>query len=49
MRELAHACGYSSVSGIYRFLLRLKADGKLDWEPNQSRTMRTIAATEEAV
>lgn len=48
MRELAHACGFATASGIYRYLSRLKADGRLEWEPNLARTMRTVDVTQES-
>lgn len=48
MRELAGICGLATASSVYRYLSRLKAEGRITWEPNLSRTMRSIA-DEEAV
>lgn len=48
MRELASICGLATASSVYRYLSRLKAEGRITWEPNLSRTMRTIG-DEEAV
>lgn len=42
--ELMAATGIATKSVLHGHLVRLKAQGRVDWNPNQSRTLRVVSA-----
>lgn len=42
VREIAQALDMASTGGIHRWLEILRSQGKIEWEPGKSRTIRVI-------
>lgn len=42
VREIADALGFASVFSVQRYLRRLRAEGRLEWEPRRHRGLRVV-------
>lgn len=42
VREITDGLGFASVFSVQRYLRRLRAEGRLEWEPRRHRGLRVV-------
>ena len=42
IREIADALGLASTNAVYKYLSRLREQGRLAWEPRKHRALRVV-------
>jgi repressor LexA len=42
VREIAEGMGLASPNAVYKYLRRLRAEGRLAWEPRKHRALRVV-------
>lgn len=44
VREIADAMSLASPNAVYKYLRRLREDGRLAWEPRKHRALRVVSS-----